>query len=72
MSETKPCGSKQCLEWIRSSGYEPDDHPDSVCLNCGFSGPIYAWLTLSQDKRRNKEPLPFGSKGKDVTNGQVH
>lgn len=69
MTKAKPCGSKQCLEWIRSSGYEPDEYPESVCFDCGFSGPIYVWLSQAQDKRRNKEPLSFGSKGEDINNG---
>lgn len=72
MSMAKPCGSKQCSDWIRSLGYEPGDHPDSVCFDCGFSGPKYSWLSQVPDKRRNKEPLSFGIKGEDVTNGQLH
>jgi len=47
-TESEPCGNKECNEWIRSKGYDPEDHPDSVCFECGFSGPFYVYMAQAQ------------------------
>ena len=69
MTSTKPCGSQQCSDWIRANGYEPYDYPDSVCWGCGFSGPMYAWLSQTPTKKRNDEQSSQDGVGKDANDG---
>lgn len=48
-TKPKPCGNKECHEWIRSQGYDPEEHPDSVCFECGYSGPFYVYMAQTQN-----------------------
>jgi len=54
-AESRPCGNKKCHEWIRSQGYDTEDHPDSVCAECGFSGPFYVYLSKEQKERKKRK-----------------
>ena len=54
-TDTKPCGSKECHKWIISQGYDPEDYPEGICVECSSFGLLYDWMSLAQrEKSANK------------------
>ena len=51
----KPCGSRECLQFVEQCGGDPESPSEWICSGCGAEGPMYDFFAQCSNDNDNND-----------------